>query len=183
MDSARRRIHIEGMTPLVLGPSRGRFALLLVVSLAFVFAGVAMALLGNDFRAVFVGWTSIVFFGACAVMFVIQLLDGRPRIIIDDHGVFDRSLEVGVIPWEEILGADVREIANNRFISLDLRDPNVFLARLSPVRRRLVEANTGLGFQPLNLNVGAVAIDPYVLAELIVKEATRRRGGEKTYRV
>jgi hypothetical protein len=170
------------MTPLVLGPSRGRFALLLLISLAFVFAGVAMALLGRDFRSVFIGWTSIVFFGGCAIVFVVQLLDGRPRIIVDDSGVFDRSLGVGVIPWAEILGADVREIANNRFISLDLRDANMFLARLSPVQRRLVEANTGLGFQPLNLNVGAVAIDPYVLAELIVKEAARRRSTERTYR-
>lgn len=170
------------MTPLVLGPSRGRFALLLVVSLAFVFAGVAMALLGNDFRAVFIGWTSIVFFGACAIVFGIQLLDGRPRIIVDDHGVFDRSLGIGVIPWAEILGADVREVADNRFISLDLRDANIFLARLSPVRRRLTEANTGLGFPPINLNVAAVAIDPYVLAELIVKEAARRREPDRTYR-
>jgi hypothetical protein len=170
------------MTPIALGPSRGRLALLLLVSLAFVFGGVVIVLLHADFRATLAGWSSIVFFGGCGAVFVTQLLDARPRIVVDETGVFDRTLRVGVIPWREILGAEVREIAQNRFIALRLRDPHMFTARLGAVHRRLTETNTALGFEPLNLNLGAVEVDPYALAELIAKEAERRRETEARYR-
>jgi len=170
------------MTPIVFGPSRGRLMLLLLASLAFVFGGVVIVFMGHDFARAVTGWSSIVFFGACAAVFVAQLLDARPRIVVNDAGVFDRTLRVGVIPWRDILGADVREIANNRFFALRLRDPHSLLARLGAVHRRLAETNTALGFEPLNLNLTAVDADPYALAELIAKEAERRRETAGTYR-
>jgi hypothetical protein len=170
------------MTPIVLGPSRGRLALLLLVALAFVFGGVFILLVGHDLRATLTGWSSIVFFGACAAVFVVQLLDARPRVVIDDAGVFDRSLRVGVIPWREILGAEVREAAQNRFIALRLRDPHKFTSRLGAVHRGLAQTNTALGFEPLNLNLSAVDAYAYALAELIGKQAELRRETDGTYR-
>lgn len=174
--------NVPNMTPIVLGPSRGRLALLFVVSLAFVFGGVVIVIADRNFRAMITGWSSIVFFGGCAAVFATQLIDARPRIVVNESGVFDRSLRVGVIPWREILGADVREVAQNRFIALRLRDPQKFTARLGAVHRRLAETNTALGFEPLNLNLSAVDADPYALSELIAKEAERRRENDGTYR-
>lgn len=171
------------MTPVVFGPSRHRLVLLLLGSFAFVFAGGVVVLTSHDFAQAITGWASIVFFGACGAVFVAQFLDRRPRIVINDHGVFDRSLKVGVIAWTEILGADVREAANSRFIALRLRDPAKLVARLGPVHRRLAETNTALGFEPLNLNLSAVDADAHALAELIAKEAERRRETAGTYRV
>lgn len=170
------------MTPIVLGPSRGRLVLLLLVALAFVFGGAVMVITGRDLETTLTGWASIVFFGGGGAVFVTQLIDARPRIVLNDAGVFDRSLRVGVVPWCEILGAEVRDVASNRFIALRLRDPHAFTARLGPVHRRLAEANTALGLPPVNLNLSAVDADAYALAELIAKEAERRRDLAGTYR-
>ncbi len=170
------------MTPIALGPNRGKLALLLFVALSFVFGGVfILSLGGDDLRRTLTGWAAIVFFGACAGVFAVQLLDARPRIVLDDEGVLDRSLPVGVIPWSEILDARVQASGQNHFVALHLRNPARFTGKLGPVHRRLVEANTALGFEPLNLNLGAVNADAFVIAELIGKEAVRRREQE-TYR-
>jgi hypothetical protein len=67
---------------------------------------------------------------------IFQLRDTRPRLVLNREGVVDRTLGVGVIPWAEIFGAEMRSIFGQRFIALRLRDPNVFLERLSPMQRK-----------------------------------------------
>jgi len=88
---------------------------LLIASLAFVASGVFLLLRSPD---KWVGWMSIIFFGACALVFVWQLLDARPRLIIDDSGVFDRSLGVGVIPWSQIVG--MRNRIAHDYLNVDM---------------------------------------------------------------
>ncbi|MEW6734112.1 MAG: STM3941 family protein, partial [Acidobacteriota bacterium] len=85
-----------------------------------------------------------------------QILDSRPRIIIDDQGILDRTLGVGLIPWNEIDAAYLNSINGNYFISLELRNPEIFLARLSNVQRKLASANRALGFSDINVNLSGV---------------------------
>ncbi|GGA37572.1 hypothetical protein GCM10010981_28410 [Dyella nitratireducens] len=121
---------------------------------------------------------SILFFGAGIPLFLWQLLDARPRLVIDDQGVFDRTLGVGVIPWSEITGAYVRSVNSADFICLELRDPTPWLQRLSPIKRAMVSANEAMGFTALNLNLSGVAADVQQVHELIVKMAASRQGIE-----
>jgi hypothetical protein len=163
-----------GMDPIVLGAARGRWLLLLVVALCFVAAGVLMIASGD---ALLVGWMSVAFFGACAVVFVWQLLDRRPRIVIDDRGILDRTLRVGVIEWGDVEGAYLRRIQGNPFLCLELRDPEKYTARLSPTLRRVVALNRTLGFTDLSLNLTGVDVAPELVEELVVKElGVRARG-------
>lgn len=99
----------------------------------------------------------MVFFGAAVVLFSWQLMDARPRLIVDDHGVFDRTLGVGVIPWSEITEAYVRSIKNVDFICLGLRDPRP--AAASPIKRAVAAANKVTGFTALNINRNGTMAD------------------------
>jgi hypothetical protein len=170
------------MTPLVFRPTRVRVIFPLVTSLAFVAAGV-FVLFTRRPDSTAMGWATILFFGGCAAVFVRQLLDARPRLVLNDEGILDRTLKVGVIRWEDILGAEVAAISGQNFVALHLRDASRYTARLGPVYRRLVELNESLGFARLNVNLSMIDVDPYMLAALIVREAeTRRSAPSEPYR-
>lgn len=159
--------------------SRSRYALLLAAALAFVVVAVLILLRGTRLAAslpgtsfeTFVGWAGVAFFGACALVFARQLFDPRPRIVIDNAGVLDRTLGVGVIPWDEICDAQLRHIGGQPFISLELRDEEPWLARLRPMHRRLAAANRALGFGSLNLNLSATRADPAHVLHLVRRRA------------
>jgi len=147
------------MTTLVARNSRTRYILFLILALAFVAGGIVLVVHekgGTDWGA----WAGIVFFGACALVFIRQLCDARPRLVIDAQGIFDRTLRVGVIPWDDIVGAYPKSIYGNDFICLELRDADPWLARLSPRVQKLVKTNLVLGFQVLNVNLSGTNVKP-----------------------
>ena len=141
---------------------------LLIGSLAFVAAG--LFLLGRS-PDKWAGWAAVLFFGGCAVVFVWQLLDSRPQLIIDDNGVFDRTLGIGVIPWSEIVDAFPKKITSSSFVCLVLREPEQFLSLLPQRRRALVSLNRQLGFTDFSINLTGIDVDPAEICELILKRA------------
>lgn len=162
------------MTPVSIKSSRLKYILLLIASLGFVAGGIFI-LIHGDAGDTWVGWMSIVFFGAGIPIFVWQLVDSRPRLVIDDQGILDRTLGVGVLPWSEITGAYLKSIRGNSFICLEVRNPERWIGKLSPVKRAMLSANEKLGFTALNLNLSAIAADPSQILELILKTITSRQ--------
>jgi hypothetical protein len=53
------------------------------------------------------------------VLFVWAFLDRRPKLILDDQGILDKRLRVGVIPWAEICSIDVRSLGGIDFVWLE----------------------------------------------------------------
>jgi hypothetical protein len=159
------------MEKLIIKSARWKHALLLIGSVGFVFAGVAMLVKGNWF-----GWVAIVFFGSGIPIFIWQIVDARPRLVIDEHGVVDRTLGVGRIDWADIEAAHVFSISGNDFISLELRDPEKYLGRLSNVRRSMATANRKMGLTDFSLNLSGVAANTHEVFELVMKfcELARR---------
>lgn len=162
------------MTPLKIQASRLKLVLLLLVSLGFVAGGVFILIKGSPGDA-WIGWSTILFFGLGIPIFIYQLLDTRPRLEFNDEGVHDRTLGVGMIPWREIRDARLHSVQGTSFICLELYDPEPWLARLSPVKRAMTQANNALGFSAFNLNLAAVNADPNQLLELVQKMAAAAR--------
>lgn len=161
------------MQTITIGGSRKHWSVLTIGGLCFAAAGIFMLLSGGP---PLVAWAAIVFFGGGSVVSIRQTLDGRPRIVIDDRGIHDRTLGVGVVEWDDITGVSVGIIQGNAFICLGLADPGKYLGRLSPVARRLAELNRGLGFSEISLNLAGTDADPDRIEELIAKEVAVRRG-------
>lgn len=127
---------------------------------------------------VWIGWMSILFFGAGVPLFVKQLLDARPRVILDESGVFDRTLGVGTIPWDEITGAYVKAIHGNAFVCLEMHRPDHWLQSAFAAQRALVAANVKLGFQPLNINLSGTAVDPVLVLDIVLKKSAESSRAE-----
>ena len=75
-----------------------------------------------------------------------------------------------MIPWAEIQGAFVKRLGTAKFVCLDLRDPERLRARLSPLKKRLVEMNRKLGYTDFSVNLTGTDADPDAICELIIKQ-------------
>ena len=138
---------------------------MLIGSIGFVAAGIAMVAQGKAF-----GWVAILFFGCGVPIYIWQIVDSRPRLIIDDDGVLDRTMGVGRIAWGDIETAYVRSIDGNDFICFELKDPEKYLQKSSKVKRAMAGANRGLGFTDFNLNLVGVDAKTEEVFELIIKK-------------
>lgn len=164
---------------LTIGTARWKHVVLLLGSLAFV-AGAVLILVTEHLEprrgivALLAGWAGILFFGGCALVGARQLIDSRPRLVIDDDGILDRTLGVGRIPWSDIRGAYLRSLHGNDFVCLDLVDAERYLRRTTAIKRALAGANAALGFTPISLNLSGAAVDAGDVLELILKRFAAR---------
>lgn len=155
---------------LVVRSSRLKYVLLLIASAGFVAAGAFLVAFESGASA-WVGWTCIVLFGAGIPLFARQLFDSRPRVVLDEAGVFDRTLGVGTIPWSDIESSYVKSIHGNSFVCLILRNPERWVGRLSGTQQSLVKANEKLGCQPLNINLSGTAVDAALVQDVVLKKS------------
>ena len=146
----------------------------LLGSLGFVAAGIFLLATGKNLLA---SWMSIIFFGACALVIGHQLFSTGPRLVIDQRGVYDQTLGVGVIPWDRIESASVWRVHSTSFIGLEVLQIEDFLRRLSPIKRKLVDLNQKLGYPSLSINLTGLDADPDAICELILKQVEARRRG------
>ena len=98
-----------------------------------------------------VGWVGVAFFALCLALILRQLLRRGPTVVIDDFGVFDRRLGVGLIPWQDISAVSVAQIRSQRFISLWLRNQEEYLSRVPSWRASLGRMNERMGFSPFSM--------------------------------
>ena len=157
-------------------PSRLRSGVLLLAALVFVGFGILFVVTE---RGRVVGWLTILFFGAGIPLFARQLLDSRPRLVIDEQGILDRTLKVGVIPWTEITGARLETITGNTFVCLEVRDPAIFTRQFGAVRRALTSGNRALGFADLNLNLSGLPVRGEEVLALIRRRCASRTSGNR----
>ncbi|AYA35859.1 hypothetical protein D3Y59_01625 [Hymenobacter oligotrophus] len=148
--------------------SRWRHALLTFGGLAFVAMGVWLLVKTDKWG---LGLVSILFFGACAAVGIWQMVDTRPRLRITDEGILDRTLGVGLIRWTDIADAYVNAVNREHFICLHLHNEEEYVGRLSPLRRKLANANHALGFTTISINLSGVDINPEQLLEYILKQS------------
>ena len=159
------------MEKLIIQNSRWKHVLLLIGCIGFVIAGIWMVVAGKPF-----GWLAILFFGSGIPISIWQILDSRPRLIIDELGVLDRTLGVGLIAWDDIEAAYVRSINGNDFICLELKNAEEYAQKLSKVKRAMAAANRNLGFTDFNLNLSGVDARTEEVFELLMKYCQSSRG-------
>jgi hypothetical protein len=164
----------DSFLPIVVKRSVGHFFAYMVGSGCFVCTGTLMIL--SD-KAPILGWATVAFFGLGTIVLLVQVVDPRPRLLIDEEGVFDRTLGVGPILWSDIEGAYVVSVHGLDFICLVVRDPSVYLEKLSPLRRKLASANCALGFMELNLNLAGLKMSTQDLLRLIGERIEEHKPG------
>lgn len=106
------------------------------------------------------GTFTFAFFGIFAAYGIREGLRPGPRLTLDEHGVHDRTMGVGPIPWSDIAGAELCGIPQAPFVALHLREPAKYLGRAPMVPRLLSRLNAASGMTPFSVNLMGLKADP-----------------------
>ena len=151
---------------IVVPLSRTKISLVLLGSAAFVAIALAVwpavgllprgTLLGLAMHAFLV--ITIVFFGLCGLYAAVKLFDRTPGLVIDEVGIIDNSsgLAVGRIPWSEIEGIHITRVQGQRFLTLQVRDPEKYVKRSSFLRRQITWLNVKYFNGPIHISANGL---------------------------
>ena len=139
----------------------------------FVVPSVLLLTLGGDKSWQL--WLGAGFFGLGYPVGIFQLLDRRPQIIVNEVGIFDRTAHHDFINWELIEDAYLVEMHRQPFICLVVDEAFAPSRTKGKLRRGLAELNKSLGFQELNISLGAVSTNPVRLAAFILAMRTAEK--------
>lgn len=124
-----------------------RLSLLALGAVAFVIGGMwIVGVFGPDHPrgmiAAIVGWASIAFFGACAIVILQRLFDRRVIIRIDASGVRNLGWSGDTILWRDIADVHALQIQRQEMLGLELRDRALYPSR--SILGRLAGANRAM---------------------------------------
>lgn len=153
------------MNEFIVKTSLRKSIIYLLGCLLFVVVGIFILSIANDISGKIIGFASIIFFGFGFIFLLYQVLNPRPRIIVDKNGITDRTLGIGRINWEDIESAALQR----DFIALELNNVKNYLAKTSIFKRKLGRINKIMGFGEFNINLSLADAEPQVVFELMRK--------------
>jgi hypothetical protein len=157
-----------GMERLVLRTARRHTYRRLAGCISAVCAGAALVSVELTF---WLGWGIVLVAGVPALILLRSLGEETERIVIDDAGIRDSHLPMGVIRWTEIKGAAVQSIGGTKVVSLELREPERVLRRLPPARQFIARKALEAGLPGVCLALRGIDADPAQIAALIGRRA------------
>jgi hypothetical protein len=167
----------------VIPLSKTKLIFLVLGALVLAAAGVWLYMNADQFPeksplfAKLVGLVGVIFSGAGAAYGFLKLFDHTPGLIVDSKGIFDNSsgISAGLIPWSDITGFSVSSIQGQRFLSIEVRNPDLYIQRASGLKRMLVSLNARYFGGPIHISSNALKI-PFDQLLRIVGEAHVKHG-------
>jgi len=101
--------------------------------------------------------------------------DSLPVLIINDKGIYDRRLGVGLIAWGDIEEAQLIEYKDRSYIGVRVKDPERYISRLSGPKLKNMRYNQELGFTKFNISVNGFNINTVELLQHIRKTSAQHR--------
>lgn len=112
-------------------------------------------------------WIALI---ALAILLIFNLIKGQSNeatIVLNDEGVLDRRLKVGVIRWEDIRRISSHDIEGAFYISLELHDQKAYEDRRPVGFRLAAQAHRVHGVSAIAISTNGLEIDHESLVQLI----------------
>lgn len=162
--------------------SKIKIILLIFGAVGFVVLGVWFLSMGahviqnrkifnNTFMVYGIGVITIVFFGLCGFIGLMKLFDSSPGLIISTEGIVDNSsgVSAGLISWSEVVGIGEYEIQNQKFISIQIKDPERYAVNGNAIKRMAHRANIKMCGTPINISANSLKISYEELLGTIIE--------------
>jgi hypothetical protein len=173
--------------------NKGKIALLTLASCAFVAGGARMLSYeqaairsGRSFGFFYnspavvygFGLAAVLFFGAAALFFLKKLFDSKPGMVFNNLGVVGNTSlgSTGLIPWPEVLGAEVFQIQSQKMLIIKVRDPRKYIERGNALRRAASKSSHKNYGSPIVIATNALKADTSELLTLF-DQYQRKYGG------
>jgi hypothetical protein len=101
---------------------------------------------------------------------VFRLITGENKgaiIVLNDEGVFDKRLHVGVIRWEDIRRITSHDLEGARYVSLELHDKKPYEARRPLWLKLLSQVQRVHGMSSISISTNGLNIHHDDLVDLI----------------
>jgi hypothetical protein len=142
--------------------SKKKWLLITAGSALFVILGFWMLTLDlDDWEEVGAGLASVIFFGLCGIVGLRQLLDKKPALQFTKMGLIDNAswVSTGLIPWSDILGAEINESFGQQFLVVKVTNPDKYLQKGSPLKHWARKANFNMFGSPIAISSKGLKID------------------------
>ncbi len=147
---------------------------LVLLAAAMVGASYVTAVKAPDALRRGVGWFGVAFFALGLLPGIRGLTGRRLTVVLDETGIQDTRLRIGLIPWNQVRECRVESIRGTAFLCLHLKAPELFLHQLSPTQRALAKANHAMGFG--HLAISFTGLTPSIKEAVAFLEQASHRG-------
>lgn len=105
-----------------------------------------------------VGLVAALFFGACGLLGIKKLFDGKPGLIFSSSGFIDNAsgVSAGFVPWSEVVGLEILEIHKQKMLVVRVNNPQKYVERGSVFNRALNRANHKMCGSPIVISANAL---------------------------
>ena len=123
----------------------------------------------------FVLWLLTLAIAIGVVQALRKISDRGPCIVINEEGINDKRLGLGVIRWSDIESVRMHGVGAAYFISLQLFDNETYLRRQSVYMRLANQTWRFYNVSPIHIKVAYLDVAPGELFEIIMDEVESRR--------
>jgi len=128
-----------------------------------------------------VGLLTIIFFGAVGILYIKKVFDTKPGLIFKSTGIVDNSSNVsaGLIPWEDISGADTGEYNKQKVLVVHVKNPEKYAFQGNIIRHLIIKINHKIYGSPIIFASTTLKIDLSELTQ-IFNQYFAEYGSEKS---
>ena len=146
-----------------------------LILLCSIFVAIGVWVIRTGDMPTWIAWPTTVFFALGYPVGLFHLFDRRLQIIINEMGIFDRTMHKDFINWEIIQDAYIIDIHGQKFICLVVDEQFKPSKRKGRLYRQAAKLSKAIGAQELNLSLGQIKIDVPRLTEFILLMRTAKR--------
>lgn len=115
------------------------------------------------------GWIGTCFFSLAIPVGLFHLLDKRPQMIINEIGIFDRTLmHNDFIKWEIIEDAYAKNIHGQHYICLSIPEEFKPSKKKTNFHKSISKLNELMSFEEMNINISQIDTNVLVMTEFII---------------
>jgi hypothetical protein len=106
--------------------------------------------------------------GVLLVVLVVRLVrpdSDDPCIVLNDEGVFDRRLKIGVIRWDDIRRIEWYNLHGAQYISLDLHNLQTYDARRPTWLKLISQVQRGFGMSSVAISTSGLDMDSQTILQ------------------
>jgi hypothetical protein len=108
-----------------------------------------------------IGLVAVAFFGLIGAFGIKKLFDKKPGLVFNSSGIVDNSSAVsaGLIPWSEILGAEIFETHKQKMLIIKVRYPQKYIERGGQLKQLLNKANYKMCGSPIAITSSGLKVN------------------------
>ena len=112
-------------------------------------------------------WVAAIILAITLVIRMVRSQSTDPCIVLDEQGVFDKRLKVGIIRWSDIRRISCHSLHGAEYISLDLHDAAAYEARRPQWLKLLSQVQRVHGMSSISISTNGLDIDIQTLVNML----------------